>query len=230
MYCSTYSCSLWISCGPAAVARPNGCSILNAAHIAVTIMYVRVKRLKTTIFICTEPQETGLEVKSKLQKLLDGKVRSALCPCSAGLSQPVQPIGFMKALHDHHCRCLTLKVPEQDPEDMKLILVKNGVELDDAKLLSDLHVQNDDEIGLCFKVQSTGATSSRGLTGCRASHIGDTARTSLLDWPANLSAGVCSLQRWRSGFRTFFLVDCIFAYAVPSSEDQTRMVFCSFAQ
>lgn len=34
---------------------------------------------------------------------------------------------------------------------MKLILVKNGIELDDAKLLSDLQVQNDDEVGLCFK-------------------------------------------------------------------------------
>jgi hypothetical protein len=38
-------------------------------------MYVRVKRLKTTIFLETEPQETGIELKSKLQKLLDGKVR-----------------------------------------------------------------------------------------------------------------------------------------------------------
>jgi hypothetical protein len=38
-------------------------------------MYVRVKRLKTTIFLETEPQETGIELKAKLQKLLDGKVR-----------------------------------------------------------------------------------------------------------------------------------------------------------
>jgi hypothetical protein len=37
-------------------------------------MYIRVKRKKTTIFVDAEPQESILEVKAKLQKLLDGKV------------------------------------------------------------------------------------------------------------------------------------------------------------
>ena len=39
------------------------------------VMYVRVKREKTTLFVEIEPQETGLELKSKLQKLLEGKVQ-----------------------------------------------------------------------------------------------------------------------------------------------------------
>lgn len=38
-------------------------------------MYIRVKRKKTTIFVETEPTRTILEVKAKLEKLLDGKVR-----------------------------------------------------------------------------------------------------------------------------------------------------------
>lgn len=38
-------------------------------------MYIRCKRLKTTIFVEVDPKETILEVKGKLQKLLDGKVR-----------------------------------------------------------------------------------------------------------------------------------------------------------
>jgi hypothetical protein len=40
-------------------------------------MYVRVKRQKTTIFVETEPTHTILEVKGKLERLLDGKVRVA---------------------------------------------------------------------------------------------------------------------------------------------------------
>lgn len=37
---------------------------------------------------------------------------------------------------------------------MKLVLVSTGVELDDAKLLSDLKVQNDDVVGLCYKKEA----------------------------------------------------------------------------
>ena len=34
-------------------------------------MYVRVKRLKTTYFLHVEPTDTVLEVKQKLQELVD---------------------------------------------------------------------------------------------------------------------------------------------------------------
>jgi hypothetical protein len=47
-----------------------------------------------------------------------------------------------------------LRYAFQDPEDMKLVLVSTGVELDDAKLLSDLKVQNDDVVGLCYKKEA----------------------------------------------------------------------------
>jgi hypothetical protein len=39
-------------------------------------MYIRVKRKKTTIFLVVEPTDTVLEVKQKLQALID-KVRLA---------------------------------------------------------------------------------------------------------------------------------------------------------
>jgi hypothetical protein len=39
-------------------------------------MYIRVKRKKTTIFLVVEPTDTVLEVKQKLQALID-KVSSA---------------------------------------------------------------------------------------------------------------------------------------------------------
>ena len=48
---------------------------------------------------------------------------------------------------------------------MKLIFVKNGVELDDAKKLSDLHVQNDDKVKLCYKVEGTGMPLSGDSIG-----------------------------------------------------------------
>jgi hypothetical protein len=41
---------------------------------ALQSMYIRVKRQKTTVFLQVEPTDTVLEVKQKLQALLD-KVR-----------------------------------------------------------------------------------------------------------------------------------------------------------
>ena len=52
-----------------------------AWNIAVKGMHLRVKRQKTTIFVETDPKESILEVKGKLQKLLDGKVRRLLHWC-----------------------------------------------------------------------------------------------------------------------------------------------------
>ena len=50
----------------------------------------------------------------------------------------------------------------QDPEDMKLVLISTGVELEDAKLISDLKVQNDDVVGLCYRKEGTeGGCSSK---------------------------------------------------------------------
>jgi hypothetical protein len=51
------------------------------AFIAVQSMYIRVKRKKTTIFLVVEPTDTVLEVKQKLQALID-KVGL----CSSGCS------------------------------------------------------------------------------------------------------------------------------------------------
>ena len=42
-------------------------------------MYIRVKRKKATVFLHVEPTDTVLEVKQKLQELLE-QVRSALPP------------------------------------------------------------------------------------------------------------------------------------------------------
>lgn len=65
-------------------------------------MYVRVKRQKTTIFINTEPQESGLELKAKLQKLLDGKVCTAL---SQELTRSLLPTKTCTAACvKHQCR------------------------------------------------------------------------------------------------------------------------------
>jgi hypothetical protein len=41
------------------------------AALAVQSMYIRVKRKKTTIFLVVEPTDTVLEVKQKLQALID---------------------------------------------------------------------------------------------------------------------------------------------------------------
>jgi hypothetical protein len=39
----------------------------------------------------------------------------------------------------------------QDPDNMKLVLISKNVELEDARRLADLKVQNDDVLGLCYK-------------------------------------------------------------------------------
>ena len=46
----------------------------------------------------------------------------------------------------------------QLPDEMKLVLTSNQVELEDAKRLADLKVQNDDVIALCYRKQSTEGT------------------------------------------------------------------------
>ncbi len=43
-------------------------------------MYVRVKRLKTTYFLHVEPTDTVLEVKQKLQELVDQVGITSLLP------------------------------------------------------------------------------------------------------------------------------------------------------
>jgi hypothetical protein len=48
-------------------------------------MYIRVKRQKTTVFLQVEPTDTVLEVKQKLQALLD-KVRRYTRECCASLA------------------------------------------------------------------------------------------------------------------------------------------------
>ena len=47
----------------------------------------------------------------------------------------------------------------QDPEDMRLVLVSSHTELEDAKPLAELKVQNDDVLGLCFR--QAGAAGAR---------------------------------------------------------------------
>lgn len=42
-----------------------------SASAAAQSMYIRVKRKKTTIFLVVEPTDTVLEVKQKLQALID---------------------------------------------------------------------------------------------------------------------------------------------------------------
>jgi hypothetical protein len=111
-----------------------------AAYIA---MYVRVKRQKTTIFLLTSLQESVLEVKSKLQKHLDGKVRSTLSTRMPQLAS--QRIGTSRS-----------SAVTQDPADMKLVKVSTGGDLDDARTLADLKIQNDDVLGLCFKTEASG--------------------------------------------------------------------------
>lgn len=103
-------------------------------------MYVRVKRQKVTIFLQTETWESVLEVKSKLQKHLD-KVRVYLITLWIV------------------CTVLHLIVLLQDPLDMKLVHVPTGQELEDSRTLSDLKVQNDEVLGLCFKKDTSAGTS-----------------------------------------------------------------------
>eukprot|EP00892_Ulva_mutabilis_P006493 jgi/Ulvmu1/4215/UM019_0194.1 len=44
---------------------------------------------------------------------------------------------------------------DKDPLDMKLVNVGNGQDFDDAKTLKDLHIQNDDVLGLCLRKEAT---------------------------------------------------------------------------
>lgn len=48
-------------------------------------------------------------------------------------------------------RAILIVVRLQDPLDMKLVHVLTGQELEDSRSLSDLKVQNDEVLGLCFK-------------------------------------------------------------------------------
>ena len=47
----------------------------------------------------------------------------------------------------------------QDPLDMKLVHVPTGQELEDSRTLSDLKVQNDEVLGLCFKKETSAGMS-----------------------------------------------------------------------
>lgn len=54
----------------------------------------------------------------------------------------------------------------QLPDEMKLVLMSNQVELEDAKRLADLKVQNDDIIALCYRKQSAEGASGQLLCLC----------------------------------------------------------------
>lgn len=60
---------------------PNQKRVANSVDAIILLlqsMYIRVKRQKTTVFLQVEPTDTVLEVKQKLQALLD-KVGNRLC-------------------------------------------------------------------------------------------------------------------------------------------------------
>ena len=85
-------------------------------------MYIRCKRKKVTVFLQVEPTDTVLEVKAKLQALVD-----------------VEPAALQ--------------------------LVKDGAVLEDARRLSDLRVDNDDVVAMCYRRE--GALSCRRKRGKR---------------------------------------------------------------
>lgn len=79
-------------------------------------MYIRCKRKKVTVFLQVEPTDTVLEVKAKLQALLD-----------------------------------------QDPASIQL-RKEDGAVLDDARRLSDLRVENDDVVAMCYRQEGESET------------------------------------------------------------------------
>ena len=98
-------------------------------------MYVRVKRSKTTIFLHVEPTDTVLEVKQKLQEL-------------------VQQV----LLYRLACGTFRLSVLEefwsvQAPETQRLYLGKSTLE--DARQLAELKVENDDVLALTYQQSGT---------------------------------------------------------------------------
>lgn len=105
-------------------------------------MYVRVKRKKQTIFLHVEPTDTVLEVKQKLQDLVE----------QVGAAKPIPA-----SLLDLFGPCLKPKVgwllALQPPERQQLH--KGNSVLDDAKKLAELKVENDDILALCFLQDGT---------------------------------------------------------------------------
>lgn len=99
-------------------------------------MYIRIKRKKTTVFLHVEPTDTVLEVKQKLQELVE-QVR--LVPRSA--ARRCSSCSWWQSLH--------LPALLQPPEKQQLL--KDDVVLEDAKKLSDLKVENEDTLALTFQ-------------------------------------------------------------------------------
>jgi transcription elongation factor B subunit 2 len=92
-------------------------------------MYIRVKRRKQTFFLHVEPTDTILEVKSKLQELLEQVSACWICNVNGDKHSP------------HAC------LP-QPPEKQQLH--KSTTLLDDSKKLAELKVENDDVLAVTF--------------------------------------------------------------------------------
>jgi hypothetical protein len=145
-------------------------------------MYIRVKRQKTTVFLQVEPTDTVLEVKQKLQGLLD-KVSDAVNAMD-DISLPVHnywqhcavPPRTILTGHLYHlypwssaaavcCFCssdVTLNHHVlQPPEHIRLYkLPKEGdaetgpkTLLEDAQKLADAKVENEDRLALCYQLE-----------------------------------------------------------------------------
>lgn len=107
-------------------------------------MYVRVKRSKTTIFLHVEPTDTVLEVKQKLQEL----VQQVLCILRDDIISP--------------CCMLMASMTVQAPETQRLYLEKSMLE--DAKQLAELKVENDDVLALTYQLTGIEGCPVHGVT------------------------------------------------------------------
>ena len=98
-------------------------------------MYVKVKRKKDTIFLHIDLNETILEVKAKLQELVD-KVGSG--PAPGGCAAEDIPHGVQR-------ECA------QDPREIKLFL--EGSELRDHTTLAEAKVENADTLAMTYALE-----------------------------------------------------------------------------
>mmetsp|Transcript_28895 Transcript_28895/g.94466 ORF Transcript_28895/g.94466 Transcript_28895/m.94466 type:complete len:95 (+) Transcript_28895:52-336(+) len=79
----------------------------------VASMYVRVKRLKTTMFMHVEPSETVLELKQKIQSLTEKSVEDQRLMLDTVVLDDAKPLAEMKVEND--CvLALTYRIPDSD--------------------------------------------------------------------------------------------------------------------
>lgn len=97
------------------------CTAHQARAYARTLqsMYIRVKRQKTTVFLQVEPTDTVLEVKQKLQALLD-KVSCCTWHACATFSaktpsSQLHSVMMYLLLHRHGSPCLQAKLFHHQP-------------------------------------------------------------------------------------------------------------------